>query len=207
MDGVIIDSEKYWKQAELTLFGEWLPQWTKKDQQKIIGMNVNDTYRVLANTYGLSITREEYLRRINGVALEVYRNQCNLIEGFMELIKKLKQTDLKIALASSSLKEWIDIALSRFKLKPFFSIMISAEDIDGHSKPAPDIYLHTAKKLGVSPNECIVIEDSRHGVTSAKAAGMKVIGLRNGFNEAQDLSLADMEVMGYQDSQLKKLFE
>ena len=95
MDGVIIDSEKHWKKAELSFFGELLPSWTKEDQQKIIGINVNDTYRILANEYGLEMTHQEFLRRVNGIALEVYRSKCNLIDGFIELITELKKTSIE----------------------------------------------------------------------------------------------------------------
>ncbi len=197
MDGVIIDSEKHWKKAELTFFGKLLPSWTKEDQQKIIGINVNDTYRILANEYGLEMTHQEFLMRVNGIALEVYRNKCNLIDGFLDLIKKLKIKNYKIALASSSLNEWINIVLERFKLRPFFDVVVSAEDINAPGKPAPDIYLFTAKKLDIPPEECIVIEDSKHGVCAAKAARMTVIGFRNGFNEKQDLSVSDIELKGF----------
>jgi len=207
MDGVIIDSERYWKKAELTFFDKLLASWTKEDQQKIIGINVNDTYRLLANEYGLTISHKEFLRRVNGIAVEVYQNKCNLTDGFLELIEKLKTKNHKIALASSSLNEWIEIALERFSLKPFFDVVVSAEDINAPGKPAPDIYLHTAKKLEVDPKDCVVIEDSKHGVAAAKAAGMTVIGFRNGFNEKQDLSKADIEINGFKGLNINTLLK
>jgi len=207
MDGVIIDSELHWKKAELTFFGKLLPHWTKEDQQKIIGINVNDTYRLLANKYGLTITHKEFLRRVNGIALEVYRNKARLLDGFLAVIKELKDQKIPTALASSSLIEWIDIVLERFQLKPFFDEVVSAEDISAPGKPAPDIYLHTAKKLQVPPEQCVVIEDSKHGVTSANAANMTVIGFRNGFNEAQDLSKADHIIHGFKEFDIKKMSE
>jgi len=207
MDGVIIDSEKHWKKAELTFFGKLLPRWTKKDQQKIIGINVHETYRILANDYGLTLTHQEFIQRVNGIALEVYRNKCNLIDGFLNLIKKIKKADAKIALASSSLNDWINTALKRFELRPFFDVIVSAEDISAPGKPKPDIYLHTAKKLGVKPAECMVIEDSHHGVMAAKSAGMMCVGLRNGFNDAQDLSPADIQIKGFTKENNQKLIE
>ncbi|MBU1017811.1 HAD family phosphatase [Patescibacteria group bacterium] len=205
MDGVIIDSEKHWKKAELTFFGELLPSWTKEDQQKIIGINVHETYRILANDYGLGLTHQEFTERVNGIALEVYRNKCNLIDGFLDLIKELKTKNQKIALTSSSLNEWIDIVLERFKLKPFFDVVISAEDIDAPGKPKPDIYLYTAKKLNIEPDECVAIEDSHHGVIAAKSAGMMCVGLRNGFNDAQNLSAADIQIKGFTPKNNQKL--
>lgn len=205
MDGVMIDSEKHWKKAELSFFGELLPSWTKEDQQKIIGINVHETYRILANEYGLEITHKEFMRRVNGIALEIYRNKCGLIDGFLDLIKKLKTKNLKIALASSSLHEWIDITLERFELKPFFDVVVSAEDINVPGKPKPDIYLYTAKQINTDPKECVVIEDSHHGVQAAKSADMYCVGLRNGFNEKQDISISDIEINGFTPKNNQKL--
>lgn len=213
MDGVIIDSEKHWKKAELSFFGELLPSWTTEDQQKIIGINVHETYRILANEYGLEITHKEFMRRVNGIALEVYRHKCGLIDGFLGLIEKLKTKNtrpehnrrIKIALASSSLHEWIDIVLERFELKPFFDVVVSAEDINVPGKPKPDIYLYTAKQIDTPPKECVVIEDSHHGAQAAKSADMYCVGLRNGFNEMQDLSIADIEINGFTASNNQKI--
>lgn len=199
MDGVILDSELHWKKAELTLFSEMLGNWTKEDQQKIIGLNVNDTYRILANKYNLAMTRKEYLRRVKGVAKVVYTQKANLLDGFINLIKDIKNKNIPIALASSSLREWIEIVLNRFELNPYFDVVVSAEDIDAPGKPAPDIYLQTAKYLNLKPKDCAVIEDSKHGVEAAKSAGMFCIGLRNGFNQAQDLSSADIEINGFKE--------
>ena len=128
------------------------------------------------------------------------------MEDFTKVIDEIKTRKIPIALASSSLREWIEIVLNRFDLNPFFDVIVSAEDIDAPGKPAPDIYLYTAKKLGLLPGECLVIEDSYHGVTAAKSAGMFCIGFRNGFNEKQDLSSADFIANGYKELENDKFF-
>ena len=197
MDGVIVDSEKYWKKAELTFFGELLTNWTKEDQQKIIGISVFDTYKLLKNNYGLEISQESFLEQVNEIAIRVYKEHCNLLDGFLDFIEKCKMLNAKIALASSSTKSWIKIVLDRFDLNQFFDVIVSADEVGGKGKPAPDIYLNTAAKLNIIPQKCIVIEDSKHGTTAAKAANMFCIGLRNGFNEMQDLSEADVQIKGF----------
>jgi beta-phosphoglucomutase-like phosphatase (HAD superfamily) len=73
---------------------------------------------------------------------------------------------------------------------------VSAEEVGGEGKPSPAIYLYTAQRLGVDPARCVVAEDSRNGVLAARAAGMYCIGLRNGFNDDQDLSEANIIVNG-----------
>ena len=74
---------------------------------------------------------------------------------------------------------------------------MSADEVGGKGKPAPDIYLYTAGKLQVRPEDCTVIEDSHNGVLSAKSAGMFCIGIRNGFNDEQDISAADLVIEGF----------
>ena len=206
MDGVIMDSELHWKKAELTLFKKLLPKWTKADQQTILGLNVHDTFRKLSNDYGLTLNHMDFLKRVEGIALEVYRKRANLMPGFIDVIQNLKNKKIPVALASSSLREWIDIGLSRFNIKPYFDLIVSNEDLDVPGKPAPAIYLHTAKLLNVKPSDCVVIEDSKNGVMSAKNAGMYCIGFRNGFNNKQDLSKSDLEVEGFKNLNNDKFF-
>ncbi len=205
MDGVIIDSEQHWKKQELNLFGELLGKWTKGSQHDITGLNVKDTYEILITKYGLPITYEEYIGRVKNIALDVYNNKANLLNGLINLLKELKKNNIPIALASSSLREWIEIIMDRFNIRQYFDVIVSAEEINAPGKPAPDIYLITAEKLGIKPKNCIVFEDSTHGATAASKAGMYCIGLRNGFNEKQDLSMTNTEIHGFENIDYKKL--
>jgi len=205
MDGVIIDSEKYWRKAELHLFKKLLNKWTTKDQQKTTGLNVMDTYKILKEEHDIQLSKQEYMIEITKIANHIYQKQTNLIDGFLQTIQSIQNVNIPIGLASSSLKAWIQTTLNRFNLKKYFKITVSSEDIDGPSKPAPDIYLYTAKKIGILPNECMVIEDSFHGIQSAKSAGMTCIGLSNGLNKKQDLLSADYIINGYKDFNISEL--
>ncbi len=204
MDGVIVDSEKHWKKAELNLFGQLVSQWTVEDQQKIIGLNVKDTFEILKSQYNLKESEEVYMAQVTEIANHVYEHQANLTEGFSEVIKEIHKQNIPIGLASSSLKSWITTVLNRFQLTPYFQVVVSAEEINAPGKPAPDIYLYAAKKLGVLPKDCVVIEDSTHGVASAKSAGMTCIGIRNGFNDHQDLSKANQIINGFKEFNLNQ---
>src|SRR5207237_6272674 len=113
--------------------------------------------------------------------------------------------DVLVSLASSSPMNWIDIVLDRFHFRSSFAVVVSAEDLPGEGKPSPAIYLLTAQRLGVKPEKCVVIEDSKNGVLSAKSAGMYCIGFRNGFNQEQDLSQADIIVHGFNQLDWQKL--
>jgi HAD superfamily hydrolase (TIGR01509 family) len=197
MDGVIVDSEIHWKTAEGYFLQSVIPTWKSSDQDKIIGIGVHDLYMLLTNTYGLQKTEEQFLELYQEMADEIYGQKVSLLEGFSDLLARLSTHHIPVALASSSPRSWIDITLDRFGLRAAFKAVVSADELKGEGKPSPAIYLLTAERLGVSPAACIAIEDSKNGVLSAKNAGMFCIGLRNGFNEEQDLSMADMVISGF----------
>lgn len=192
MDGVIVDSEIHWKTTEGYFLQSLIPTWSINDQEKILGLGVLDLYTLLAGTYQLQKTKEQFLELYQEMANEIYGQKVSLIEGFTELLSLLHANHVPVGLASSSPGTWIKIMLERFKLRASFQAVVSADELEGEGKPSPAIYLLTAKRLGVNPTRCIAIEDSKNGVLSAKNAGMFCIGFRNGFNYEQDLSRADM---------------
>lgn len=206
MDGVMIDSEVYWNHDESSLFKKWFHRWTEDDHKALIGLNIYDTYEHLTRHYGLKKTKEDYLKEVKAIADVIYASKANLVDGLIPLLQSLKAENSLVGLASSSLRVWIDSILSRFELRPYFKMTLSAEEIDGAGKPAPDIYIEAAKQLNTNPKDCVVIEDSRNGVLAGKAAGMTVIGFRNGFNETQDLSQADHIIHGLKEFDLQKFF-
>src|SRR2546427_12044401 len=197
MDGVIVDSEIHWKTTEGYFLQSLIPGWSMNDQDRIIGLGVLDLYALLVDTYHLQKTKEQFLEIYQEMANEIYGLKVSLIEGFTELLTALNTNNIPVALASSSPASWINIMLERFSLRDSFKVVVSADELAGEGKPSPAIYLLTAKRLGVSPHRCIAIEDSKNGVLSAKNAGMFCVGLRNGFNEEQDLSMADMVISGF----------
>ena len=197
MDGVIVDSEIHWKTTEGYFLQSLIPTWNINDQDKILGLGVHDLYALLASTYQLQKTKEQFLELYQEMANVIYGQKVSLIEGFTELLSALHANHIPVALASSSPWTWINIMLERFNLRESFQAIVSADELEGEGKPSPAIYLLTAKRLGVSPTRCIAIEDSKNGVLSAKNAGMYCIGFRNGFNDEQDLSRADMIIQHF----------
>ncbi len=118
------------------------------------------------------------------------KEEIKLMPGLINLLNILKKNNKKIAIASSSEKEYIEYILNKFNIKEFFEVIISGYEIE-KGKPEPDIFLKASEKLKVSPNECLVIEDSRNGVLAAKRAGMKCIAIPNSITKNQDFSLAN----------------
>ena len=111
----------------------------------------------------------------------------NQLDGIRKLLDELKSCGIKIGLASSSSKEFIELILNKLGVIEYFEVIISGEDVQ-KSKPAPDIFQKAAEALNVEPSNCLVIEDSGHGVKAAKLAEMKCIGFNNPNSGKQDLS-------------------
>ena len=197
MDGVIVDSEIHWKSVEGYFLSRVIPGWTEEDQGRIVGISLDNLFTMLREEYGYRGSQEQFLETYHANAHRIYTEKVELLPGFQARLLVLQAKGLKLALASSSPRAWIDLVLERFDLRRAFDVTVSAEEIEGEGKPSPAIYLHTARKLGVDPARCVVVEDSRNGVLSARAAGMYCIGLRNGFNDDQDLSGANIVVDGY----------
>ena len=198
MDGVIVDSELQWIQSEASFLKEAIPNWKREDFDRITGMSVKDLYTFLKKEFDFPYTFEEFWDRNELAGVKVYRDMVSMIPGFELLASSLK-AHARIGLASSSPKRWINIVIERFKLEALFDCVVSADDVGGVGKPSPDIYLYAANSLGVSPSKCIAIEDSSHGILSAKHAGMKTVGFRNGFNRGQDLAQSDLILNGFKE--------
>lgn len=198
MDGVIVDSELQWQLASFDFFKRRVPLWRDEDNHRIVGLGVEDLYHFLVREYSLSAGKHEFLKECHDLAQLVYTERCTLAQGFRELVAALRVRGLKVGLASSSPRAWIDFVLGRFGLT--FDALACADDVpSGKTKPEPDIYRLCLARLGIEPAEAVAVEDSRFGVTAAKAAGLRCVALRNGANDAQDLSLADAEARGYSE--------
>ncbi|MFW2488996.1 HAD family hydrolase [Clostridium chromiireducens] len=194
MDGVIIDSEPIHFDVDLQTISELGGDISKEDLEKYVGTTNEYMYTDIKNKFNISKSLEEIIHyKVELTKKKIIELDLEPIEGIRELLKELKNKNINTAIASSSPRDFIELVVSKFKLENYIEYIISGEEVK-HGKPDPDIYIETAKKLRVSPEECIVIEDSRNGVLAAKAAGMKCIGFQNVNSGNQDLSNADVIV-------------
>ena len=207
LDGVLIDSELYWQDDEVPFLKKLIPTWNSEQERKIIGMNVDNLYQYLVSEFKLKISKKEFLKGYDQLALAIYQKKTQLLPNSIDLLQRLKKANYTIAMASSSPQHWIDWLLKRIDISRFFTLIVSVEDSGGNGKPNPEIYLYTTKKLKKNPKECLAIEDSHNGVLAAKNAGMKCIGIRNGFNDDQDLSRCDLIISDFKELTIKKIKE
>lgn len=197
MDGVIVDSEVQWKAQEENFFRAAVPAWRAEHHERIVGLGVEDVYRLLVREFDLKLPLADYLSRCEEVAREVYLRKVVLADGLRELLADLRRRNIPTAVASSSPRRWIDFVMGRFSLAPHFNAVVCADDVGGRTKPAPDIYLEAVRRLARAPAECLAIEDSAVGVRAAKTAGLLCAALRTSHNADQDLRLADFELASF----------
>ncbi|MDF2985937.1 MAG: HAD-superfamily hydrolase, subfamily variant 3 [Eubacterium sp.] len=191
MDGVIIDSEPLHFQSDKLVMKEFGIDIPDSELMKFVGVTNPKMWADLIKSYNLGASIEKLLEIQNKYKRELFgQGTLQAISGIPELISDLKERNILLGLASSSSREFIEMILKNLNIYDYFDIVISGEEVK-NSKPAPDIFLKAAEGLGVKPSECIVLEDSGHGVNAAKAAGMKCIAFKNPSSGNQDLSLAD----------------
>jgi HAD superfamily hydrolase (TIGR01509 family) len=121
-----------------------------------------------------------------------YEERLPLLEGAREAVERLAAR-WPLGLASSSNRELIDLVLELAGLGRFFQVTVSSEEV-ARGKPAPDVYLETARRLGVDPDRCAAVEDSENGILAAKAAGMRVVAIPNPVYPPHDEALAAADV-------------
>jgi HAD superfamily hydrolase (TIGR01509 family) len=197
MDGVIVDSEFHWRAVEEPFLRKLIPNSYEEYHKYIVGRSLSDIFQYLDSNFNVPMDKTDFMESYNEMAVTIYEEKANLLPGVLDFIKLLKKDNLTLALASSSPWLWINMAVNRFDLNQYFEKMVSADETECKGKPAPDIYLYALEQLKKKASECVAIEDSKNGVISAQEAGMKCIGLKNGFNDDQDLSRSDILVQGF----------
>lgn len=193
VDGVIVDSEKYWEKEKEKIIDKAFQDGSDLSPSDLTGIPVLDQYDKFSKNHKMKVTREEYFNLYDKRAESIYTEKVTLMDSLSKLLKELKKRDINVALCSSSYSKWINIILERFSLKDEFDEVITATNIDTKGKPEPDIYKKVAKKLNVDPEECIAIEDSENGVLSATRAGMYCIRYKTDPNK-NNLSIANETV-------------
>lgn len=203
MDGVIIDSEPIHFEVDKQTFKDLGYNVSVEELGKYVGTTNEYMLTEIKKKYNINKSIEEIISyKVEMTKRKVMESNLEPIEGIKELLSELKNKDIPTAIASSSPRDFIDVVVSKFKLKNYFKFIVSGEEVK-RGKPAPDIYFETAKKLGINPRDCIVIEDSENGVLAAKTAGMKCIGFQNVNSGNQDLSKADIIVNSIKDVNTK----
>ena len=177
MDGLLIDSEVIWDIARQEFAQTHGKVWTPDDHRQVMGRKTHDWAQIMQTRLGVPLSVDEIIADMKARMLAHYDVRLPLLPGTMEAVK-LAATRYKTALASGSPTPLIDRVIKLTGLDQIFNAVVYGDDI-ANGKPAPDIYLETARRLGLPPAECVGVEDSASGVRAIKAAGMFAIAVPN----------------------------
>lgn len=176
-DGVLIDSEGAWDAARRAVVTENGGRWKDEATTAMMGMSSPEWSRYLRDELGVDLDPREISADVVERLLAGYERELPLLPGAVEAVKRIAAR-WPVGLASSANREVIDAVMAASGLADTFGVTVSAEEV-AHGKPAPDIYLEAARRLGADPGRSAAVEDSSNGLRSAAAAGMLVVALPN----------------------------
>jgi len=176
LDGVLADSEPWWNEIDAQLLSEYGVTYRGEYHRNVLGVSYRLAVEFYKKTFGLSAATEELMRRRGEIAAEFFANRIGLFPSTRAVLEQLRQMNLRLALATSSVSASARPFLDRRRLTAFFDVIVTGEEIE-RGKPAPDIYLSASEKIGVPADACLVIEDALSGIAAAKAAGMRVAAI------------------------------
>lgn len=177
MDGVLVDSEPFWQQAELDVLPQYGVPLTLADTVTTKGLRIDQVVALWHSRYPWpNANIDAVAAEIVAKVAELVRTNGEPLAGVKQAITLIKQQGLPLALATSSPTLLIEATLERLELDNSFDAICSAESLP-YGKPHPKVYLNAAKALGIEPNRCLAIEDSVNGVIAAKAATMTAIAI------------------------------
>jgi len=202
MDGVLIDSEKFWKQAEIEVFTSLGVKVTDKYSELTKSMTTSEVTVFWYNKYpwkniDLKTVEEMVISRV----IELIKTEDCQISGVKPFIEKLKTRNYKIGLATNSPNKIIPVVLEKLDVFHLFDSIASAE-FETKGKPDPAIYYKAARQLEIKPEDCIVIEDSYSGMLAAKNAKMTVVAFTNG-NKESNFEIADYILEKFDDKEIE----
>jgi HAD superfamily hydrolase (TIGR01509 family) len=193
LDGVIVDSEQVWDAVREQYTRESGGTYSESATRDMMGMSSLEWSRYMHEVLGVPGTPEEINAAVVARMLQRYGEELPLIPGAVEAVRRCAER-WPLAIASSSNPELIDVVLDASGLRDVIAVAVSSQEV-ARGKPAPDVYLEAARRLGVDPRRCAAVEDSHNGILSAKAAGMRVIAIPNPhFPPAAD-ALAEADVV------------
>jgi HAD superfamily hydrolase (TIGR01509 family) len=176
LDGVLADSELWWNEIDTKLLAERGVTYRGEHHRNVLGVSYRLAVEFYKKAFGLSVPTDEMMRRRGEIAADFFANRIDVFPSTKLVLQELRQMNLLLAVATSSLSASARPFLTRHGLTAFFEVVVTGEEVE-HGKPHPDIYLRAAEKLGVSADVCLVIEDALSGIAAAKAAKMRVAAI------------------------------
>lgn len=195
LDGTLIDAlDGYVFAINKALKAKGFRERSADEMRKYYGQTFNEIIRQLTNKSSVDKDVIETVRLKGEFYKATKGAYIKILGGALDIIAALRDKKISMAIASSSGREIIEDALNKMGTADSISVIVSADDIT-HSKPNPEAFLKAAKKLKVPPNECLVFEDSLHGIAAAKTAGMKCIAVATGGTSKEELKKLNPDIL------------
>jgi HAD superfamily hydrolase (TIGR01509 family) len=193
MDGVLIDSEPIHFEATRTLLAEHGVEFEPDLEQNFFGCTDREVFRALRARYGLAAGEADLASAWIAKVVGLLGGRLAPLSGVPLVLDVLRRSGLRLALASSSAPAIIAATLTGLGLSDTFELTVSGHDVRS-GKPAPDIFLEAARRLGVAPADCLVVEDSFNGLSAAVAAGMRCAAVPCHSTAGQDFTRATVRL-------------
>ena len=199
MDGVLVDSEYTYFQSKSQILSEAGHEVEDSYHFQFMGTTSDYMWEKMKQEFSLPLSVAEYIQQMTALRQTmIKRDGIRVIPHVQEFVKGLSQAGLKLAVASSSSLAEIKVNLAEIGLSEYFSEVVSTEEVE-HSKPAPDVYLAAAERIGIMPENCLGIEDTKNGTGAVRNAGMVCVGFANPAFPKQDLAFADRVVSSFSE--------
>ncbi len=196
LDGVIWDGEPLYHEAFNVVLAPYGHHVTDEDYVNIIGYSVEAAWKWVLERFELTASPSGFYQAYNQAVLKLLEAPVEPLPGVRALLDELRRGSVPIGLASASLRQWVDATLRGLGLVDAFDTTVAAGEVP-RSKPAPDLYLATAERLGVPAENCLAVEDTRSGIAAAKAAGMFAVQSRASSTALPPLPEADLVIDDY----------
>ena len=176
LDGVLADSEPWWNQIDAKLLAEYGVSYRGEYHRNVLGVSYRLAVEFYKNAFHISASLEELMRQRGEIAIDFFANRVGLFPSAKMTLEQLRDMKLPLAVATSSVSASARPLLDRTGIRSLLSVVITGDEVQ-QGKPHPDIYLRAAKKLGISHEACLVIEDSLAGIAAGKGANMRVAAI------------------------------
>lgn len=176
LDGVLADSEPWWNQIDAKLLSEHGISYRGEYHRNVLGVSYRVAVGFYKRVFHISASVEDLMRRRGEIAVDFFANRVDLFPSAEMTLEQLHKMKLHLAVATSSVSASARPFLERTGIRRFFEVVVTGDEVE-RGKPDPEIYLRTAKSLGIAPEKCLVIEDALAGIAAAKAADMRVAAI------------------------------
>ena len=198
MDGVLLDSEPIGYEAMRLVMDRYSAPYDLAQNDEFVGRTSTESFRILRARHGMCPEAEELARQFQEAKIRIVRERAVPLPGVPDVLVGARAAGYRLALASSAETAVIDATVERLRLAGLFELCVSGWEV-GRGKPAPDVFLETARRLGLAAGDCLVVEDSRNGLLAAKAAGMRCVVVPCEATLAHDFSEADHRIAALPD--------